>query len=56
MTRPAADQFYGARSGMIRDPFGVVWGVSTFQREPSADEMQGYVDTFRETGDVPGES
>jgi PhnB protein len=55
VTRPAADQFYGARSAMIRDPFGVTWGISTFLRQPSVEEMQGYVDEFRQTGDVPGE-
>jgi PhnB protein len=56
ITRPVADQFYGARSGQIRDPFGVVWAVSTFQREVPADEMERYVTAFRDTGDVPGES
>ena len=55
VVRPAADQFYGARSAMIRDPFGVTWGISTFLREPSAEEMQGFVEEFRATGDVPGE-
>lgn len=52
---PASDQFYGARSGMIRDPFGIRWGISTFQREVTGDEMQKHVDAYRETGDVPGD-
>jgi PhnB protein len=56
VTRPVADQFYGARSGMIRDPFGVEWGISTFQREVPPEEMERYTTAFRETGDVPGES
>ena len=51
--RPAADQFDGARFGMIRDPFGIRWGISTFQREVAPDEMQQHADTYRETGDVP---
>jgi PhnB protein len=56
VTRPAADQFYGARSGMIRDPFGIIWGISTFQRAVPAEEMQRHMKAYRETGDVPGES
>ena|SRR5437868_8786004 len=29
VTRPAEDMFYGDRSGMIQDPFGYSWCIST---------------------------
>ncbi|HSW93226.1 MAG TPA: VOC family protein [Gammaproteobacteria bacterium] len=29
LTRPVTDMFYGDRSGMLEDPFGHVWCVST---------------------------
>jgi len=28
VTMPAADQFWGARFGMLRDPFGHMWGFN----------------------------
>jgi PhnB protein len=27
--RPVTDQFYGDRSGMLRDPFGHIWTIAT---------------------------
>jgi len=27
--RPVLDQFYGDRSGMLRDPFGHIWTIAT---------------------------
>ena len=27
LVRPAQDQFYGERSGTVRDPFGHEWGI-----------------------------
>lgn len=38
--RPAQDQFYGDRSGMIADPFGHQWFLATRKEAVSADEMQ----------------
>ncbi len=38
--RPAADQFYGDRSGMIADPFGHHWLLATRKEEVSPKEMQ----------------
>jgi PhnB protein len=38
--RAVADQFYGDRSGTIRDPFGHVWTVSTHKEDVSPEEMQ----------------
>jgi PhnB protein len=38
--RPAADQFYGDRAGMIADPFGHHWYLATRQKTVSPREMQ----------------
>lgn len=38
--RPAQDQFYGDRSGMIADPFGHQWFLATRKEEVSPKEMQ----------------
>jgi PhnB protein len=38
--KPVQDQFYGDRSGFIRDPFGHLWGVATHVEDVSADEME----------------
>ena len=46
--RPVADQFHGAVGGVIRDPFGVRWFVSTQQRDISADDMADAADQFHE--------
>ncbi len=46
--RPAQDQFYGDRSGMIADPFGHQWFVATRKKPISPEEMQKhYSDTFK---------
>ncbi len=39
-TRPVADQFYGWRSGNIKDPFGYHWIISTQVENVSPKEMQ----------------
>ena len=45
--RPAQDQFYGDRSGMISDPFGHQWFLGTRKETLSADEMhQRYEQSF----------
>jgi uncharacterized glyoxalase superfamily protein PhnB len=38
--RPARDQFYGERSGTVRDPFGHEWNVGHSLEEVSPEEMQ----------------
>ena len=38
--RPAADQFYGDRSGFIQDPFGHFWGIATHIEDVSPNEMK----------------
>jgi len=40
VVRPVADQFYGARSGQFRDPFGYTWVISTLTERLSPEEMQ----------------
>jgi len=38
--REPQDQFYGERSGCVRDPFGHRWNVGHHIEDVSADEMQ----------------
>jgi PhnB protein len=38
--RPVVDQFYGDRSGTLRDPFGHIWTVSTHKEDVSPEEME----------------
>jgi uncharacterized glyoxalase superfamily protein PhnB len=40
VVRPAADQFYGERSGRVRDPFGHEWLIGHAIEEVSTAEMQ----------------
>ena len=37
---PLKDQFYGDRSGGLKDPFGHVWYVATHREDVSEDEVQ----------------
>jgi len=46
VSRPIEDQFYGARSGQLADPFGYTWTVSTHKRDVSVEEMQKHMDAF----------
>jgi PhnB protein len=36
---PVIDQFYGARSGQVADPFGYTWAIATQKENLSVDEM-----------------
>jgi len=38
--RPLQDQFYGDRSGTLKDPFGHVWTVSTHIADYSEEELR----------------
>lgn len=40
VTMPAADMFWGDRYGTLEDPYGHKWGVATFMREVSMEEMR----------------
>lgn len=39
VTRPVADQFYGDRSGWLKDPFGHEWTISTHIEDVLPEEM-----------------
>jgi PhnB protein len=43
---PVRDQFYGERSGRLRDPFGHVWLLSQRLKEMSAAEIQAGIDAY----------
>ena len=38
--KPAEDQFYGDRCGLIEDPFGYEWSIATHVRDVSEKEMK----------------
>lgn len=38
--RPLADQFYGDRTGGIKDPFGFSWYIATHVEDVSPEEME----------------
>jgi PhnB protein len=40
LIRPVEDQFYGDRSGSLKDPFGHVWHFATHKRDVSKAEMR----------------
>jgi len=40
LDRPIKDQFYGDRSGTIRDPYGHQWTVATHKEDVSPEEMK----------------
>ena len=40
LVRPPADQFYGERSGTVRDPFGHEWNIGHHLEDVSPEEMQ----------------
>jgi len=39
VTRPPEDQFYGDRSGSVRDPFGHVWHIATHVEDVTPEEI-----------------
>lgn len=40
LVRPVADQFYGYRAGVVSDPFGYTWILSTRIEDVSVEELQ----------------
>jgi PhnB protein len=40
VTRPLADQFYGDRTGTVKDPFGHQWTLMTHKEDVSPEEMK----------------
>jgi len=39
VVRPVQDQFYGDRTGSLRDPFGHVWFIATHKEDLSPEEL-----------------
>jgi PhnB protein len=46
VVRPLMDQFYGDRSGIVEDPFGHSWSISTHKEDVPAEEMQRRAEAF----------
>ena len=40
LTRPVANQFYGDRTGGVKDPFGHAWYIATHVEDVPHDELQ----------------
>lgn len=54
LVRPVADQFYGERSGQLRDPFGFTWTIATHKETVSNEEMQRRIDEMaRKQAEAP---
>jgi PhnB protein len=45
---PVRDQFYGDRSGYLRDPFGHLWSIATHKKDLSPDEVRKAGQAFLE--------
>ena len=46
VVRPVQDQFYGDRSGTLKDPFGHVWTVATHTEDLAMDEIRRRAEAF----------
>ena len=46
--KPVRDQFYGDRSGYLRDPFGHLWSIATHMKDLSPDELRKAGESFFE--------
>lgn len=54
LVRPAADQFYGERSGAVRDPFGHEWLIGHGIETVTPQEMQRRYDALTDASDTSG--
>lgn len=50
IVRPATDQFYGERSGTVRDPFGHEWNIGHHLEDMTPAEMQRRYDELMKGG------
>lgn len=50
LVRPPQDEFYGERSGMVRDPFGHEWLIGHSIEEVDPEEMQRRLTAMLEGG------
>lgn len=48
--RPLQDQFYGDRSGVVKDPFGHVWNIATHIEDVSPEEMGRRMEAMKKEG------
>jgi len=46
--KPVNDQFYGDRSGYLKDPFGHLWSLATHKKDLSSDELRKAGEAFFE--------
>lgn len=46
--KPVRDQFYGDRSGYLRDPYGHSWSIATHKKDLSPDELRKAAEAFFE--------
>jgi PhnB protein len=44
--RPLQNQFYGDRSGMVKDPFGYCWSIATHVEDVPPEELQRRFDAM----------
>ena len=51
LARPVADQFYGDRTGQLKDPFGYTWVVATRLKEVPVADMQQSFDEWLATSE-----
>lgn len=51
---PVAEQFYGDRSGRVKDPYGYTWHISTSTKDLSPDEMQAIWNDMMKSGNDSG--
>jgi PhnB protein len=49
--RPLTDQFYGDRSGTLKDPFGHTWTLSTHVEDVPPEELQQRMEAMCEGGE-----
>jgi PhnB protein len=45
--RPVKDQFYGDRSGTLKDPFGHMWTIATHTEDVTHEEMQKRMEALK---------
>lgn len=51
VVRPLADQFYGDRSGTLKDPFGHTWTLATHVEDVPPEELQQRMEAMCKDGE-----
>ena len=49
--QPMKDQFYGDRSGVVADPFGFQWNLSTHKEDVTPEDMKKRMEAAMGQGD-----